>query len=431
MTGRFLSTENLPFCKGCGHGLVAGALEKALGRIEGLDPRDLIVVSDIGCIGIIDKQFNAHTVHGLHGRSTALATGISMGLDDPGKKILVFIGDGGATIGLQHILEAAHRNVNMTVLVHNNMLYGMTGGQPSGLTPCGFKTATMPEGRPDAGMDICRLAYSAGAAYARRLYALGDITDALEEALSVPGFSLLEAVEICPSYGVKFNPGKKLQDLTADAGLEPVILRNDPRPPFTPGGRTEIPSLFQSVTGIPLEYRHGLEGRLSLILAGSAGEGVQSTAEILAMAAMSAGLSVTKKGSYPVTVGVGFSLAELIISTGKIDFTGISEIDAALITSSDGLQRGLPKIASMKTGSVYLDSSLETPSSGADFLIRDYRSPLGPRSACLLSAAHLVKRTGIIPMEAFLKALAGSRAGRAVKGEKLMEALEKIEAVRP
>lgn len=155
MTGRFLSTENLPFCKGCGHGLVAGALEKALGRIENLDPRDLIVVTDIGCIGIIDRQFKAHTVHGLHGRSTALATGISMGLDDPGKKIIVFIGDGGATIGLQHILEAAHRNVNMTVLVHNNMLYGMTGGQPSGLTPCGFKTSTMPDGRPDGGMDIC------------------------------------------------------------------------------------------------------------------------------------------------------------------------------------------------------------------------------------------------------------------------------------
>ncbi len=112
------------------------------------------MVTDIGCIGIIDRQFKAHTVHGLHGRSTALATGISMGLTTR-KEDHRFIGDGGATIGLQHILEAAHRNVNMTVLVHNNMLYGMTGGQPSGLTPCGFKTSTMPDGRPDGGMDIC------------------------------------------------------------------------------------------------------------------------------------------------------------------------------------------------------------------------------------------------------------------------------------
>ncbi len=258
MTGRFLSTENLPFCKGCGHGLVAGALEKALGRIENLDPRDLIVVTDIGCIGIIDRQFKAHTVHGLHGRSTALATGISMGLDDPGKKIIVFIGDGGATIGLQHILEAAHRNVNMTVLVHNNMLYGMTGGQPSGLTPCGFKTSTMPDGRPDGGMDICRLAYSAGAACARRLYALGDITDALEEALLVPGFSLLEAVEICPSYGVKFNPGKNFRTSPPTPVLSLSYFATIPAPPSQPVEERRYPPCSSRLKGFPSSTATGL-----------------------------------------------------------------------------------------------------------------------------------------------------------------------------
>jgi 2-oxoglutarate/2-oxoacid ferredoxin oxidoreductase subunit beta len=426
MTGRFLSTENLPFCKGCGHGLVANAIEKALGRMENLDPLDLIVVTDIGCIGIIDKQFKAHTVHGLHGRSAALATGISMGLDDPRKKIIVFIGDGGATIGLHHILEAAHRNIDMTVLVHNNMLYGMTGGQPSGLTPCGFRTATMPDGRPDRGMDICRLVHSAGAAYARRIYALGDITDTIEEAFRVKGFSLLETVEICPSYGVKFNPGKKLQELTEEAGLEPVLLRNDSRSPFCTLQKDSTHSLLQSVPRLPVQFRHGLKNRLSLILAGSAGEGVQSTAEILARAAISSGLSVTKKGSYPVTVGVGFSLAELIVSTEEIDYTGISSIDAALVTSRDGLERGMPKIAAMDSGTVYMDSSLETPDSSARFVLRDYRAPLGSKSACLLSAAHLVKETGFIPMEAFLQALASSRAGKSVTPEKLKAALDTL-----
>jgi pyruvate/2-oxoacid:ferredoxin oxidoreductase beta subunit len=131
MSQGFLSTENLPFCAGCGHGLIARSIEKALQRLEHLTPLDLVVVTDIGCIGIIDKQFNAHTVHGLHGRSVALATGISMGLSNPRKKILVLLGDGGATIGLHHIIEAAHRNIDMTVIV-NNMLYGMTGGAALG-----------------------------------------------------------------------------------------------------------------------------------------------------------------------------------------------------------------------------------------------------------------------------------------------------------
>ncbi len=241
----FLSTENLPFCSGCGHGLIARCIEKALQRLPNLNPLDLVVVTDIGCIGIIDKQFHSHTVHGLHGRSVALATGISMGLSNPEKKILVLLGDGGATIGLHHIIEAAHRNIDMTVIVHNNMLYGMTGGQPSGLTPCGFKTSTMPEGRPDSGMDLVRMVHGIGASYARRMLAAGDVTDALEEAFRIKGFSLIEAVELCPSYGVKFNPGRKLPEITEGAGLDPVVLRNDSARAFQPAVRENTESLLR------------------------------------------------------------------------------------------------------------------------------------------------------------------------------------------
>jgi 2-oxoglutarate ferredoxin oxidoreductase subunit beta len=426
MSGRFISTDSLPFCRGCGHALVTAAVEKALCRLNNLNPLDLLVVTDIGCIGIIDRHFKSHTIHGLHGRSVALATGISMGLSNPDKKILVLIGDGGSTIGLQHILEAAHRNINMTVLVHNNMLYGMTGGQPSGLTPCGFRTATMPDGRPDNGIDLCKLVHSAGAAYAKRLYALGDISDSLEEAFRVYGFSLVEAIELCPSYGVKFNPGKRLEDLSEASGLQPAVFRNDSGSPYIPVERTCSESLFKSTPDIAADFGHNLQGSFSLVLAGSAGEGVQSTAELLARAAMACGLWVSKKGSYPVTVGVGFSLSELVISEKEVDYTGISRVDAALVTSRDGIKMILPRLEGMKTGTVFIDTSLDSPSTMANLVTRDYRTPLGPRSACLLSAAHFVSQTGFIPMEAFLETVRTSIADKVADPGKLMNAVAEL-----
>jgi pyruvate/2-oxoacid:ferredoxin oxidoreductase beta subunit/Pyruvate/2-oxoacid:ferredoxin oxidoreductase gamma subunit len=428
MNRSFLSTDNLPFCRGCGHSLIARGIEKALQRLDHLDPLDLVVVTDIGCIGIIDKQFHAHTVHGLHGRSVALATGISMGLANPDKKILVLLGDGGATIGLHHIIEAAHRNIDMTVIVHNNMLYGMTGGQPSGLTPCGFRTSTMPEGRPDRGMDLCRMVHGVGAAYARRLVASGDITDALEEAFRIRGFSLVEAVELCPSYGVKFNPDRKPAEIAEAAGISPVVLRNESAAVCVTDFRENTDSLLISVPAPNPEFGHSLAGTMSVILAGSAGEGVQSTAELLALAAISCGLHVTKKGSYPVTVGVGFSLAEVIISTEEILYTGITDIGAALVTSLEGRDKARPRLEKMVSGTIHLDASLETPATGARVESRDYRTPLGPRSASLLCAAHFLKKTGFMPLEALLKAVSASRAGRAVDTDKLVEAVEKLES---
>ncbi|MCK4614071.1 MAG: hypothetical protein KAU14_04640, partial [Thermoplasmata archaeon] len=209
MSTKFLNTTGLPYCKGCGHHLIARNTAIALEK-SGFAPLDTILVTDIGCHGIIDRCFNTHTVHGLHGRAAALGAGITLGLSDPKKKVVAFIGDGGATIGLQHLLEAARLNINMTVIIHNNMLYGMTGGQASGLTPCGFRTTITPEGNPVAGYDICALAHTAGAPHVRRIIGVGDFSEELTEAFKADGLSLVEVVEICPSYGAKLNPGTKL-----------------------------------------------------------------------------------------------------------------------------------------------------------------------------------------------------------------------------
>jgi pyruvate/2-oxoacid:ferredoxin oxidoreductase beta subunit len=423
MSQSFLSTQNLPFCKGCGHHIVAQNTEKALQQIKDLTPMDVVLVTDIGCIGIIDKQYYTHTVHGLHGRSIALATGIALGLANPAKKVLVLLGDGGATIGLQHLMEAAQRNINMTVIVHNNMLYGMTGGQPSGLTPCGFKTPIMPQGKPNPGYDLCQVVHSVGAPYSRRLIALGDLSNELLEAFNTRGFSFIEAMELCPSYGMKFNPNRKLDDIAKEAGLEIKLYTNPEKEHYQPQLREKLPSLFEAEKPVAVKYKSELKKRYALFLSGSAGEGVQSAAEFLAQAAISCGLNVTKKGSYPVTVGVGFSTSEIIISPEAIKYTGIEHPDAVIANSTDGLGKVRPVIEKMETGKLFLDSSLEAPQTKAKTVKLDYRTPAGARNSSLLAVMHFVKSEGIIPMEALLEVIKASKVGKKLDLEAMQKAI--------
>jgi pyruvate/2-oxoacid:ferredoxin oxidoreductase beta subunit len=419
MSKPFLSTENLPFCKGCGHAIVAHNTEKALQSIGGLSPLDVIVVTDIGCIGIIDKQYNTHTIHGLHGRSVALGTGISLSISEPGKKVIVLLGDGGATIGLQHIMEAAYRNVNMTVLVHNNMLYGMTGGQPSGTTPQGYKTPISPDGKPGPGLDLCKVIYAAGAPHVRRLIGIGDFSAPLAEAFSLQGFSFIEILEICTSYGIKFNPGKKVVDIAHEAGIDPVLLKNNREKIFTCAGRKSPTSLLEKEPQISQQYNSPLDRRYSIIISGSAGEGVQTAAELFIQAGIAGGLSVTKKGSYPVTVGVGFSTAEIILSPQDISFTGITDPDLCIAVSPEGLNKVIATVNGMKQGSVYLDASLAEPATKAPVVRFDYRTFDGPKNAALWALIHVLKQHQVFPVEAFLEAIRNSKSADKVDLSKI------------
>ncbi len=407
---RFLVKPELPYCKGCGHHLIVRNTVKALEAI-GAEPLDVVLVTDIGCHGIVDGNFATHTVHGLHGRSVALAAGIAMGLP-PEKKVIVYIGDGGATIGLQHILEAARMNVGVTVVLHNNMLYGMTGGQPSGLTPTGFRTVLTPQGYPLPHHDIPRLVLDAGAPFAARVIAPGDFADVLRQALEVEGFSLVEVLEICVSYGVKMNPDLRLKELAQQAGYETGVWKGPSRPAFRPA-RRETTSLLE-IPAVPRRYSSPLEGRQTLVLGGSAGEGVQQAAELLAQAAMAAGLHATKKGSYPVTVGVGFSVAEVVLSRTPIFYHGVPQPDAVIITSADGLANQRERIRRMQGGVLWLDSSLPVPETGAEVRVRDFRGRAGARNAALYALLTFLRETEVIPPEAFVETVRESPLGKHV-----------------
>lgn len=402
ITTGLLKTTELPYCKGCGHDLIAKNTAKALEKI-GYKPLDVIIVTDIGCHGIIDKCLNTHTVHGLHGRSVALGAGITFGIHNPNKKVIVFIGDGGATIGLQHILEAARLNLNMTVVVHNNFLYGMTGGQTSGLTPHGFITTTSAQGNPFAGYDLCAISHTSGAGYASRIIGVGDISESLAEAFHFKGFSLVEVMEICPSYGVKLNPKRKLSEIVESNGKSLGVWKNE-RQPFSAEQGNKTEDLLKSVKPIEIAYSNKLTEPLSMVISGSAGEGVQLAATLLAKAAMKSGCHATQKGSYPVTVGVGFSTAEINLSNEPIHFHGIGTPDIAIVTSVDGLAHSKKRIQSMKKGLLIIDQSLETPSTLAQVMKFDFRQ-IGARTASLLAIFAWVKTSGIIPVDAMLKVI--------------------------
>ncbi len=390
-----LLTDKLPYCPGCTHHHVTRQTAKALEKL-GVSPLDVVLVTDIGCHGIADAVFATHTVHGLHGRSTAIAAGIAMALP-AGKKVVVFIGDGGATIGLQHILEAARMNVPLTVVVHNNFLYGMTGGQPSGLTPPEFKTMVAPEGTHLPHHNLCELVHEAGAAFAARVVGLGDFSSTLADAFAQDGFALVEVLEMCTSYTPKFNPDFKLRQVAEAAGYAVGSWTNPPRPPFRLQFRGGKPSLLSQLKLVARQENVGLMRRLAIVLAGSAGEGVQYAAESLARAAVSGGLHATKKGSYPVTVGVGFSAAEILLSPHPIRYHGITEPDFLVITSEDGLHWAKPKLATMRSGRVFVDASLPQLESPVPVERRDFRTPFGAKNAALLALATVAQEEAFLP----------------------------------
>lgn len=417
----YIDVKDLPYCKGCSHHLIARETGKALAKI-GVDPMDVIVVTDIGCHGIIDKRFNTHTVHGLHGRSIALATGISAALADPRKKVIVFIGDGGTTIGINHLISAAHRNIDMTVCVHNNFLYGMTGGQRSDLTPGPFLTRSPIKGFTEEPLDIMKITRDSGAAYVTRILAKkGDVSDTLAEGMQTKGFALIDILEVCPSYGTKENPDLKLAQMSEQLGLplEKHVNENPKAADIRP--RENIKSLMDSVKPIEVQFGHNLAEPLTILLGGSAGEGVQSAANIFVTAAISCGLHATKKGNYPVTVGTGFSAVEIILSPEPIEFTGIRKVDWAVVSTADGMDYLKKHVESMTSGHLLADSSCAIPATGENTSIHnhDFATTVRRKEVNLVMLFALLELSGVFPVEAFTRAIGATKIGAKSDPEKL------------
>jgi len=203
----YLREDKLPhmWCPGCGHGITLRAILGAMADLQ-LRPDKTVVTTGIGCWGKADDYVNTHTFHGTHGRALAFATG--MKIARPELTVLALMGDGdAATIGGNHLLHAARRNVDITAVVANNQNYGMTGGQYSATTPQGSTTSTSRYGSPEPGVDLCAVAASAGATYVARgtVYHAAQLRRLVRDGLNHKGFSFIEVISLCPTYFGRYN----------------------------------------------------------------------------------------------------------------------------------------------------------------------------------------------------------------------------------
>ena len=190
------------WCPGCGHGVVTGCIVKAVDKLA-LSKDEVAVVSGIGCSSRASGYLDFNTVHSAHGRALPVATGIK--LADPKLTVIVVTGDGDATaIGGNHLIHAARRNIDMTVVLYNNSIYGMTGGQYSPMTPVHAKATTAPYGTIERDFNVAELVKAAGATFVARSTSFHAqmTTDLIAKGIAHKGFSLIEVVSACPtSYG--------------------------------------------------------------------------------------------------------------------------------------------------------------------------------------------------------------------------------------
>ncbi|HMK66247.1 MAG TPA: thiamine pyrophosphate-dependent enzyme [Thermodesulfobacteriota bacterium] len=210
--------KGTPFCPGCGHGILMGLILRAIDEL-GLDMDKMLFVSGIGCAAWIPSpHFAGDTLHTLHGRALAFATGAK--LANPELCVMVISGDGDlSAIGGNHLIHAARRNIDLKVICANNMIYGMTGGQVAATTPHRAKTATTGQGNPYPPFDLCRLVIAAGGTYVAR-YGVTQpraMIRSIKHALGHQGFSFIEALSPCPTQFGRRNqlerPEEMIQDL--------------------------------------------------------------------------------------------------------------------------------------------------------------------------------------------------------------------------
>jgi len=458
----------LPYCRGCGHALVVRQLSRALEGLK-LPPRSIVLTTDIGCVGLADALFPyVHTVHTTHGRSTAMATGMALAevvAPAGGLKPIVMIGDGGAMIGLLHLVHAAQLNVDITVLLHNNFLFGMTGGQHSAFTPLGWVTATTPAGNLIPPLDLLALLRAAQAGFLARQFATDSNLDSvIAEAIAYPGFSLVEIVEVCTGYSTLRNKatGNALREVVSRQGQSIGKMQTGPpRLTFSAiyqkevearPARQSLPPTSQSESSpvsnfhfpvsdsqLPISSFHfpvSNSQKLHVVIAGTAGERVQSSAALLCRAALSVGLYSTEKNDNPVTHGSGFSLAEICLSPQPIEYTGIESVDVVIAVSQDGwseLRANGTLAQAAPSTRLVVDAELVISNPAGRVLKLPFRREATPQRAALAAIAFWLGIEPVLPHTAWdgvLAALSIERRQEASEGLRIGSILAREESAR-
>ncbi len=197
---KYIRNYPSPFCPGCGDGMVLNALSRGVDNTR-IDQKDIVAVSGIGCgAWIPSPHWRVDTLHTTHGRAVPHALGVKIGNKD--LEVMVIAGDGDiAGIGGNHLIHAARNNIGLTVIMVNNGLYAMTGGQVGPTTEQGEKTLTTPFGNPSQGLKVAEVVKAAGAPHVARwtTYHMKELIGEIEHAIKTKGFSFIEVLAQCPT----------------------------------------------------------------------------------------------------------------------------------------------------------------------------------------------------------------------------------------
>jgi 2-oxoglutarate ferredoxin oxidoreductase subunit beta len=425
----YLNTSRPPvYCPGCTHDNITSKLDQAMAKLN-LPAEKTVIVTDIGCSGLFDTFFNVHALHGIHGRALTYATGLK--LADPDINVIVTMGDGGLGIGGAHVLAACRRNLDITLIILNNFNFGMTGGQYSATTPSDAVVGSEFLNQAEIPIDICGIAESAGATYVARCSGLDkDLAEKICRAIQHKGFSVVETLGMCTGRYTKINKltPKLLDQMIAEGPIRDGVIEKNLRPEYgeryrflaNHGQSFPAPVSIEKIVNIP-DYQ-----LQEIAILGSAGMRIVTAGDIVCYAGLSAGMNVTVKNDFNITVLRGQSVSEILISPDKIGYTGIELPTVVLALSDDGVKQRQKMFQNLKPDTFLLkEKSISIPETSATVLEVDFKKNHVKRyDWALASLALLAKNNKALNVEILRNALVLRFTGKNYM--KAMEVVDKI-----
>jgi 2-oxoglutarate ferredoxin oxidoreductase subunit beta len=427
-----LNSDRPPvFCPGCSHDRSVHTLNRALQQMS-LKGSDVVIVSDIGCSGLFDTFFKTHAFHGLHGRALTYAAGIK--LARPHLKVIVTMGDGGLGIGGAHFLAACRRNLDLSLLVLNNFNFGMTGGQFSCTTPEQASVASSFLNLLEKPFDVCDVAACAGAPFvARSSVYRKDLPELLAEAITFEGFAVVDLWGGCPARYMKKNPLSPKEIESAIEKLPPYqgVVSTNRRREYSSHYREEAAKETAGVDwhGIEKTFEPTVNERREVVFLGSAGQRVITGGTLLGRAAILAGMNVTQKNDYHITVMRGPSVTEVIVSPQAITYTGVGKPDVIIALSKEGVRKRSGLFERIeKRGRIILAAGVEIPTTDAQVLEVDFKAGgIKKKERALAALALLAKSGDPITLEMLERALEQTFQGKRLEEARLV--LEKAATI--
>ncbi|THB74086.1 MAG: 2-oxoglutarate synthase [Desulfobulbaceae bacterium] len=425
----YLNEDRPPvYCPGCTHDTVTRQLDKALSLL-GLEAEKTVIVSDIGCSGLFDTFFNVHALHGLHGR--ALSYGAGLKLADPELTVIVTMGDGGLGIGGAHLLAACRRNLDMTLIMLNNFNFGMTGGQYSATTPTDALAASEFLNQAEIPLDICSIAESSGATYLSRCSGLApDLAEQIAAAISHAGFSIIETLGVCPGRFSKRNKltPSMLQDQIDRGVARTGLVEQNQRPEYGAQYRklaASSPPPPEEKVIEPIFKPLGNQ-RQEVIMLGSAGMRVVTAGDLLCYAGMSAGMHISQKNDYNITVLRGQSVSEIILSPKPIGYTGINSPSVVIALSDEGVVRRKTMFPLLSESAILIrDVAQQVPETTAHMISIDFQQLKISQQNRALASLGVLARCNLVISREMLEFSLKAR----FSGDSLMKAMEIITIV--